>query len=87
MILTNENNEENILVVVRIRPMNKDEKGRDIWKLEDENTIICVDEMSNTTRNISYNYDYSYGANDKQTHEIYESVGYGLLILNRYEIE
>lgn len=68
--------EENITVAVRMRPLAKDEKGREVWKLDsDSNTITWNDEMSNASRSLSFTYDYAYGPQTKQTMEIYENVG------------
>lgn len=81
--------EENITVAVRVRPMNKDERGREIWKVEND-TVSCVDEVSNSNRALSFAFgnefilslfickDNAFGQAFKSTQDIYEK-GFHLL--------
>jgi len=72
--------EENISVAVRVRPMAKDERGREIWKVDDETqTVMCVDEVSNSNRALQFTYDYTFGPNAKSTQDIYEQIGQNIV--------
>jgi len=68
--------EENILVAVRLRPMNENERrsSREVWKANDEQGfIICDDDKQQ--KSLSYTFDYVYGQNDTATQNIYQDVG------------